>query len=164
MSARPWYREPMLALVIGLPLAAVVASIATLVIAARGPGDTMDRGVRRVAQTQTADLTPDHEAARLGIEATLTLDAGGSLALQFESGAQPADRLILTLRHGTDPGRDRVVTLKPRGESQFAGRLPASRAAGAYNLTLAPADGRWRLVGRLDAGESRVALRAALDE
>lgn len=164
MSARPWYREPMLALVIGLPLAAVVASIATLVIAARGAGDTMDRGVRRVAQAQTADLTPDHEAARLGIGAIVMLDANGFITLRFDSGGAPAERLILTLRHATDPGRDRVVTLEPRSESQFAGRLPASRAAGAYNLTLAPADGRWRLVGRLDAGASRVTLRAALDE
>ena len=164
MNARPWYREPMLALVIGLPLAAVVASIATLVIAARGPGDAMEHGVRRVAQAQTADLAPDYEAARLGIEATLAIDADGTVALQFESGESPAGPLALTLRHGTDPSRDRVVTLERRDGTRFGGRLPLPRAAGAYNLTLAPPDGGWRLVGRLDAGSRRVALQAALVE
>lgn len=164
MNSRPWYREPMLALVIGLPLAAVVASIATLVIAARGPGDAMDHGVRRVAQTQTTDLAPDHEAARLGIEATLALAADGTVALQFGSGGPPAGPLILTLRHSTDPGRDRVVTLERRDGVRFGGLLPLPRAAGAYNLTLSPPDGGWRLVGRLEAGGHRVALQAALVE
>lgn len=164
MSTRPWYREPMLALVIGLPLAAVVASIATLIIAARGPGDAMDHAVRRVAQTQTTDLAPDHAAARLGIAATLAMPADGTVALQFESGAPPAGPLVLTLRHGTDPGRDRVVTLEQRDAGRFGGLLPLPRAAGAYNLTLAPPDGGWRLVGRLEAGGRRVALQAALVE
>jgi hypothetical protein len=164
MNARPWYREPMLALVIGLPLAAVVASFATLVIAARGHGDAMDHGVRRVAQTQTTDLRPDHEAARLGLEATLSMDADGSVALQFQSGAPPAGPLALTLRHSADPGRDRIVALEPRDGTRFGGMLLPPRAAGAYNLTLAPPDGAWRLVGRLDAGSRRAALQAALVE
>ncbi len=164
MSVRPWYREPMLALVIGLPAAAVVAGIATLVIAASGPSESMDLGVRRVAQTQTADLAPDHAAARLGLEASVSLDAAGALEARIEPAYPAPGRLELTLRHSADPRRDRIVTLVRSGDARYAGRLPAPLDAGAYNLMLAPADGSWRIVGRLDRGADRAALRAALDE
>jgi hypothetical protein len=164
MSERPWYREPMLALVIGLPAAAVVAGFATLVIAASGPGDASYASVRRVAQTQTADLAPDHAAAQLGLAAVATIAADGTVALRFEQAAPADGPLALELRHATDPRRDRVVELARLDAASFVGRLPAPRAAGAYNVELEPADGAWRLVGRLDAGSSRLRLSAALVE
>lgn len=163
MSARPWFREPMLALVIGIPLASVVAGVATLVIAAGGPGDAMDADVRRVAQVQTADLAPDRESARLGLEATAALDGTGAIDVQFLAGTAPvADSLILALRHGTDAERDLVATLTRTDGDRYLGRLPAPRAAGAYNATLQPAGADWRLVGRLAIGGERIELRPAL--
>lgn len=165
MNPRPWYREPMLALVIGLPLAAVVAGIGTLVIAARGPGDAMDHAVRRVAQVQTTDLAPDREAARQGLAATAVIDDAGAIRLHLRTAAPvPADILILTLRHATDPRRDRSVTLAHLGGSDYVGRLPASPSTGAHNAVLEPAGGRWRLVGRLADGDRRFNLQPALGE
>ena len=69
MNTQPASREPMLFLVIALPAAAVAAGIATLVLAMGGAGDAGDARVRRVAQTQTADLAPDLAAARRGLRA-----------------------------------------------------------------------------------------------
>lgn len=162
MNERPWFREPMLALVIGIPLATVAAGIATLVIAARGPGDAMDDGVRRVAQAQIVDLAPDREAARLGLGATATIDAAGTVELRFRTGTPPAAQtLVLTLRHSTDPQLDRVVTLN-RDSVRYAGRLTAARAPGAYNAMLGPADGSWRLVGRLALNGDRLDLGPSL--
>ena len=160
MNARPWYREPMLALVIGLPAAAVVAGFATLVLAAGG--DAGDSRVRRVAQTQTADLAPDRAAARLALGAELALDGTGAVTLRFEDAA-PADSVLrLELRHGTDAGRDSGARLVRAGEGLFIGRLEAARGIGAYNAELAPEDAGWRLVGRLDAQSARVRLEPAL--
>lgn len=161
MSARPWYREPMLALVWGLPLAAVVAGIATLVIAAR-TSDEGDARVRRVAQTQTADLAPDRAAARLGLAAVATLDGEGVVHVVLDAAQPGADTLLLSLRHGTDPRRDRDVTLSRVEGAQYAGLLSGPLLAGAYNAELAPADGDWRLVGRLEDGAARIALTAAV--
>ena len=153
----------MLALVWGLPLAAVVAGIATLVIAAR-TSDEGDARVRRVAQTQTADLAPDVAAARLDLAATATLDAEGVVRVDLDAAQPGVDTLLLSLRHGTDPRRDREVTLSRIEGADYAGLLPEPLAAGAYNAELAPADGGWRLVGRLEDGAVRVVLAAAVTD
>jgi hypothetical protein len=162
MSARAWYREPMLALVIGLPAAAVAAGIATLVLAARGPDDSGDARVRRVAQTQNVDLAPDRAAAAIGLAAVATLDTDGAILLRFDAAAPDADSLAMTFRHVADASRDRAATLLSAGNGVFAGRLDAPRAAGSYNVELVPADSGWRLVGRLDAASARLALESAL--
>jgi hypothetical protein len=164
MSARPWYREPMLALVIGLPAAAVVAGIATVVLAVQSSGDTGDPRVRRVAQVQTTDLAMDREAARLGLAPALAIAPDGVVTVAFQGGQLQGDTLQLTLRHGTDPARDREVLLSRAGEYGYAGLLPAALAAGAYNVELAPRDGGWRVVGRLEDGESRLRLAPAVEE
>jgi hypothetical protein len=161
MSARPWYREPMLALVWGLPFAAVVAGIATLVIAAR-TSDEGDARVRRVAQTQTADLAPDRAAARLGLSAAVSFDAEGVVRVALDAAQPDEDTLRLSLRHGTDPRRDRVVTLSRVEGATYAGLFEAALEAGAYNAELTPADDAWRLVGRLEDGAVRVALAPAV--
>lgn len=163
MSARPWFREPMLALVIGIPLASVVAGVATLVIAAGGPGDAMDADVRRVAQVQTADLAPDRAGARLGLEANAAIDGAGAIEVRFQTVAEPvAESLVLALRHGADAERDLVATLTRVDGGRYLGRLPGPRAAGAYNAVLEPADRSWRLVGRLADAGNRIELRPAL--
>jgi hypothetical protein len=154
----------MLLLVIGLPAAAVVASIATLVLALRGSGDTGDPRVLRVAQTQVADLAPDRAAARLALGAVATLDVDGTVTLRFESAVPAESALRLTLRHVTDPLRDRAAALVAAGEGVYAGRLDAPRAAGAYNAELMPDGAVWRLVGRLNGESSRLPLEAALVE
>lgn len=161
MSARPWYREPMLALVWGLPLAAVVAGIATLVIAAR-TSDTGDARVRRVAQTQTADLAPDRAAARLGLAADATVDAEGVVRVGLDAAQPGVDTLRLTFRHVTDPRRDREITLSRVEGASYAALLPEPLGAGAYNAELVPTDGVWRLVGRLEDGAAHTTLRPAV--
>ncbi len=160
MSPRPWYREPMLALVIGLPAAAVVAGFATLGLAMGG--DTGDPRVRRVSQTQTANLAPDHAAARLALGAELALDGNGAVTLRFGDPVPGESVLRLELRHGTDAGRDSGARLVHAGDGVFVGRLETNRGLGPYNAELAPEDGDWRLVGRLEAQGSRVRLEAAL--
>lgn len=163
MSANPWYREPMLALVWGLPLAAVVAGIATLVIAARS-SDEGDGRVRRVAQTQTADLAPDRAAARLGLSATVSFEAEGVVHVALDAALAGDGTLGLSLRHGTDPRRDRELTLSRVEGATYAGLLPAPLDAGAYNAELTPEDDAWRLVGRLEGGAIRVALSPAVPD
>lgn len=162
MSARPWYREPMLALVFGLPLAAVIAGIATLVIAIQSADDGGDHRVHRVAQTQTADLAPDRAAARLGITAVATLDADGAIRVVLDASELTEDALQLSLRHVTDPRRDRNVTLSRIAGATYAGLLSGPLEAGAYNAELTPEDDAWRLVGRLEDGAIRVAFAAAV--
>lgn len=162
MNARSWFREPMLALVIALPAAAVVAGIATVVIAARSSGDAGDPRVTRVAQVQTTDLQADAAAARLGLRARAAFAPDGVVSLAFQAGGWQGDALRVTLRHATDAARDFDLLLY-RGDGNYAGLLPAALPAGAYNVEVAPAAGGWRIVGRLEEGAAEARLHPAIE-
>jgi hypothetical protein len=163
MRTQPARREPMLFLVIGLPAAAVVAGIATLVLALGGEGNAGDARVRRVAQAQMTDLAPDLAAARLALRAQAKVDGNSAVSLRFGGSAPAAAVLQLALRHAADPARDRAARLVRAGEGLYLGRLEAPRAVGAYNAELAPESGGWRLVGRLDPSSATLALAPALE-
>ena len=51
-AARPWWREPMLWLVIGGPVAVVVAGVATLVIAIQQPDPVIKADAGRLPAVQ----------------------------------------------------------------------------------------------------------------
>lgn len=163
VDTRPWFREPMLWLVIALPLAAVVAGISTVVIAVRAGGaDSVSDAVRRTAQVQVADLAADRRAADLGLSATLDIDREtGALrvALAGDDAVRP-ERLRLAVTHPTAAADDVVLPLLRQGDiwlGRFGGDLGHD-----WKLVLAPEDGRWRLVARLPAGTSAARLLPAL--
>ncbi len=86
MKPRHPFREPMVWLVVGLPVLAVVAGIALLVIATRsGSSDAVIDTVERTAQVQTAELGPDARAGALKLSAVLQVD-GQRLRLLPASG------------------------------------------------------------------------------
>lgn len=160
----PW-REPMVWLVWGLPALVVIAGISTVVIAVRAGGsDAVPVEVRRTAQIQVEDLAADRETLRRGLAATLQHDPQtGALQLQVTGSVEPAPAALrLRLRH---PGRaelDRELPLARAGQA-WHGRLDSGRSH-AWNLELAPADGSWRLAGRLEPGDRRAALKPRLAE
>ena len=103
-AARPAWREPMVWLVVAIPLAAVVASTALLVSAARSTGnnDAVTDQVRRTAQIQVEDLAPDLAARELQLAATVSVE-GERISLQPDGGDFPRDaELHLSLQHGDD--------------------------------------------------------------
>src|SRR3546814_12127144 len=73
-STRPWYREPMVWLMLALPAAAVVAGLSTVVIAVRASGDdAIPESIRRTAQMQEADLAADQQALQRHLCASVQL-------------------------------------------------------------------------------------------
>lgn len=161
---RRWYREPMLWLVMSIPAAAVVAGIATLVLAlGGGSADSVRDRVRRTAQVQVADQAADREALQRNLSGVLQRDPGtGAAAVQLEGDEVADAQLQLVLAHPTDAAADAVVTLVRQDGQRWLGRLPAQRIAHDWILELAPPDRSWRLRGRLRAGASDAVLRHGL--
>lgn len=162
---RPWFREPMLWLVLALPFSVVVAGIVTLVLAARsGSFDAVPDPVQRIGKAQTLDLGPDRLATGLGLAGELRL-APDTEAVELVAPDLPAAdvRLRLVLSHPSEARADVSVELLASGAGRYAARLAVPRSH-AWNLRLSPLDGRWRLQGRLDAGALSAALAPALDE
>ena len=160
--ARPAWKEPMLWLVVAIPAASVVASVALLVSAARSSGnnDAVTDRVQRTAQIQVADLAPDLAARRLQLAATLRVQ-GDRIRVSPASAAFPRDAMLrLTLQHPLRAQHDITLDM-PRDGEGWQLQHPLARGHD-WNLSLAAADGRWHLQGRLLRGRDTAELRPAL--
>jgi hypothetical protein len=158
-------REPMVWLVVALPLASVIAGFTTLVLAVRSGGsDAVPAEVRRTAQIQVQDMAADQRALREGLAANLVLDVQtGALELRLvPASSQPPAQLVLHLAHPQRAAADREVRLTRSGAGWY-GRIEPQRMH-AWNLRLTPPDARWRLLGRLEADAHGTQLRPALAE
>jgi len=137
--------NPVLWLVIALPLLAVAASLASLALAvSRGDpelpknyhweGTALDRDQERLAL-----------AAQQGIAATIAFDAASGLCTVTLQGSAPA-LLRLSLVHPVDPRADRQLELVRTGAG-YAVPCTAPSAAHWW-LELSDGQGRWLLRGR----------------
>lgn len=163
-TQRRLWREPMLWLVAGIPLATLVAGFLTLRIAGgSGALDAAPETVRRTAQTQTTDLSADEQAARLGLDAELEFLAEGRVVLRSPSIVRSANAegsLALQFVHPTDAAGDIDITLERDGHD-WRGRAMVDGQT-AWGLRLDDAGGHWRLVAKLTPGQRRIRLEPAL--
>jgi hypothetical protein len=152
-----WYREPMVWLVILIPLSSVVMGVVMLALAiSTDDGLVVDDYYNKGLEINRS-LERDRLAEHLAVGAEIVFDAGqvqvdlrGSDALSYP------DYLNLRLFHATRSGLDRHLVLGPRGTREYATTRP-ELAAGRWYIQL-DADG-WRLTGALEASPDRRLVR-----
>jgi hypothetical protein len=157
----PW-RNPMVWLMVGFPLAAVVAGLATLFIAIdAGGSDAIPDDVRRTAQIQTVELGPDERAAAGKLSAVFSVQEATVDVLVATGDFDRKRPLRLSLQHPVEAAQDIALTLQPndRGGWSAAHALAVDHA---WRLQLSDAAGSWRLLARLPAGQRGVLLRPSL--
>ena len=143
MTRRP--ANPVLWLVIALPLLAVVASLASLALAVTRGDSELPKDYHWEGAALDSDQQRLALAERAGIGATVSYQADTQRCAIALHGAAPA-QLRLELVHPTDPRADRRVTLAHTGatyEADCAG-LPAAH----WWLEVSDDTGRWMLRGR----------------
>ena len=147
---RRWWQEPMLWLIIALPLSSVIAGFITAWLAASDPdplvkddyqkkGFVLQQSEARAAQAAAVALAATIEAQQTGI----TVRLSGRLESYPE-------RLILTLVHPTREEQDRSLTLEASAPGVYASALPPL-SVGRRQLILEPEDRHWRLDGQWEA-------------
>ena len=159
-------RNPVVWLVIGLPILSIVAGVGLVVVALESGGDdAVIDTVQRTAQIQTTELGPDARAHAMKLSAVLHVDAKGVELLPvgggFSTGDVPRDvPLTLVLSHPSDATLDRTIQLTSSELGWHADlELPRDHD---WLLRLAPAGSQWRLRGRLLAGYGAAHLGPAL--
>jgi hypothetical protein len=160
---KPLWKIPEMWLVIGIPLASVVAGLGLVVFAVTSGGaDTVRDEVRRVSQIQTSDLGPDARASALKLKALLRNDAG-VLEVIPSSGDFPKQKnLRLVLGHPTQAQEDVRVELVPAATGWRGVRTLDADHDWVVELT--PEDGEWRLHGRLPKGQRAILLAPSLTQ
>lgn len=160
-AARSPWRNPMVWLVAGIPLASIIAGVGLVIVAMRQPNDAISEDVRRTAQIQVADLGADARAQQAGLRAVLRNEDGIVEVLPVAGEFDRSAALRVTFRHPARKALDRQLELVPtalgwRAEAEVDGTHD-------WNVELAPAGTGWRLYARLPANQHAILLQPALE-
>lgn len=158
---RSFWRNPVSWLLIGLPLLSVVAGVGLVIMAARtGGNDVAIDQVQRMAQIQTTDLGPDHQARKLKLTAVARIEDGVIEVLPASGEFVRNQPLRLTVVHPVQSAEDRTYELTP---STYGWHAEAELdSTHDWILRLAPEGAAWRLHGRLPKDQHAARLGPSL--
>ena len=145
---RHWKREPLVWMIIGIPLSAVIMGIIMLTLAINSwSGLVVDDYYRKGKQINLV-LARDKLAWELGLAAEFHLLDSGKVEIRFDPGVSviPGNEIQLKLVHATRPGLDRDINFANRNLRLLEAELPIP-GPGRWNLFLQTED--WRLTGSL---------------
>jgi hypothetical protein len=157
---RSTWSNPVMWLVVGLPLVSMVFGIGLVVVASGHSDDAIVDTVQRTAQMQVADLGPDARAQQMKLSAVMRV-AGDTLeVIPVQGDFDRRAPLRLRLLHPAHASGDRVIEVQP-GPLGWHG-VAAIDGSGEWNVRLEAVDGHWRIGGRLPKGQKAVALQPAM--
>jgi hypothetical protein len=157
-NGRPFWKEPMVWLVWGLPLASIVAGVGLVVTAVRAGGaDVVIDDVQRVSQIQTTDLGPDARAAQRQLSAVVQVRPDHVELTAVTGEFEHEAGLVLVMTHPTDAAQDLRLPLA-RTTTGWTSPVEIDTCHD-WNLQLSPENHHWRIRGRLqkDTQASRLA-------
>jgi hypothetical protein len=154
---KAWWQEPMVWLIAGLPASAVVAGLATVMIAAHKPDSLVTEEHAKQGMAINKVSTRQDKAAELALSARLDRSQDGNIRLELAGrlAAFPAV-LDLTLAHLSQADRDISVRLLLADRNTYIGHVP-DMVNGKRLLILEPEDRSWRLTGEWETALSRSA-------
>ena len=158
---RPFWKEPMMWVVLGIPLASIVAGVGLVVVSVRsGSADAVMDKVDRVSQIQTTDLGPDQQARALGLSAVLRIDEGVIEVIPVTGDFARKAPLRLLLQHPAQTAGDIQLEL---AATDAGWRLEQAIDDGHdWIVELSAGDGSWRLHGRLPKQQHATRLAPSL--
>ncbi|MEW6676645.1 MAG: FixH family protein [Pseudomonadota bacterium] len=143
---RPWWQERMVWLIIALPVTAVLASVATYMIASQEPVSMVRAQYTKTGMAIEEQRDAALKAASLGISATLDY-RDGAVRIQLHGNAPIAEpQLLLHLVHPTQEGLDQQIPLTQAGEGIYQARVLLA-GEGKRQLFLEPPSRDWQLQG-----------------
>ena len=145
---RPWYKEPMVWLVTGLPAIAVVASFTSYYFAARDPDTLLKSEYTKVGLAMVANSnSPSRKAAAMQVSAHLS-NRNGQLELVLAGRLQsPPKKLMLEILHPSRENQDMRILFLNAHDQTYIAAVP-KLGTGKKMLTLEPEDGSWRINGQ----------------
>jgi hypothetical protein len=149
----PWYKQFWPWFLIAFPATAVIAGIATVLIALADPDGLVVADYYREGLAINRNLERQRAAEKLGLGGELGLDSGdGKVSLQLKTAAATrfADPATLSLRlvHPTRAQKDLSATLYKDRYGRLSGLLRIPRE-GRWQVVIEPEDGSWQLSGAL---------------
>jgi hypothetical protein len=154
-----WYREPWPWILISLPLTAVIAGIATLIIAIENQDGLVAEDYYKQGLAINRVLARETRASDLGLSARMMV-SGKRVRIQLDGKGGFPDSITLRFVHPTRAGEDREVDLDSIATGWYEGILPPL-ANGHWRLQIEDAQSTWRLDGTWTTAEETVLFSSA---
>ncbi|MGD2139617.1 MAG: FixH family protein [Burkholderiales bacterium] len=155
----PWYREPWPWILIGLPLSAVIAGIATLIIAIQHEDGLVAEDYYKQGLAINRVLARESRASELGLTANLMF-AADQVRIRLQGSGQFPDRLRARFVHPTRAGEDREITMDATAPGWYEGTLPPL-AEGHWRVQIEDAQSTWRMTGSWTTSQGSLLISAA---
>lgn len=161
-SNKPWYRFPLVWMLIAIPFSAVIMGVIMIWLAVdTDDGLVADDYYKRGLEINRV-IERDKKAAELGLSAVIELDNRARvIKMTFEKGALEAypERLPVVLQHATRANSDISVWLDHGMANQYIGHLKQPLSGGIWYFSVAGSmvtgEG-WKLDARSRIGASNV--------
>lgn len=157
-KAVPWYREPWPWVLIALPLSAVIAGIATLVIAIKNQDGLVAEDYYKQGLAINRVLERESRAAALGLSAQAMI-SDNSIRIGLAGRADLPETVVVRFIHPTRAGEDRSIVLGTIANGWYEGVM-ADMAPGRWRVQMEDDQGMWRLTGMWITNARAFALSA----
>lgn len=142
--SKPWYKHPMVWLIILLPAASVVAGVGLLIVALINQDSVVRDDWYKEGKAINQNLARDETAKKLNQTADITIDTlTGEVVITLRAAASlPALQLFFS--HPTQANQDQTVVMQRHIDGTFHGNLTHA-LKGRYYVELSTPE--WRLLG-----------------
>jgi len=138
-----WYKEPWAWLVFALPFSAVVAGIATFIIANHEADPLVVGNYYKKGKAINLELDKVKLAQKLGMKFSLTVQ-DNELVIKPTGIEKEFSLLHVNFYHSTQEKKDFSFTLTPDGEGNFRQHIDKN-IDGKWQITLSTFDNKWKI-------------------
>jgi len=143
-DTRPWYKEPFVWMLIGVPLSSVIVGSFFIFLAASTKDTLVRDNYYKDGLAINQELKWDKKAKTMDIKLSIVLD-GNNAAINIENSRQVApNTLSLKLSHPTLKEKDRDSFLQLTGKNEFKGFIDELED-GRYYVMVESVEQQWRL-------------------
>ena len=131
----PWFKQPLVWMIIAIPASAVFAGFYTLYLAISTDDGLVADDYYKQGMTINRQLKRDETAARLKLAADTEIDTQtGFVKVKFDKGMLGIypDKLRFTLRHATQQQQDHSIVLQHGEGNLYVGAVSQVDQAGIY--------------------------------
>lgn len=141
---RPWYKEPYVWMLIGIPLTSVIVGSFFITLSIQNKDTLVRDNYYKDGLAYNQELQWDKKAKSLDIRLELTI-TGNDLRINILNSRQvPPDTLKVTLGHPTIPEKDRESHVQLTQDKSYIGFVDATED-GRYYLLIESAEQEWRI-------------------
>ena len=159
----PWYRYPMVWMLIAIPFSAIVMGVIMIWLAVTTDDGLVEDDYYKQGMTINRDLHRDAMALEKALSAVLEMDDSEGLVrvnLAFNKGELETypDTLQLKLQYATHDHNDVHLVLNHGQGDRYIGMVKQSLIPGKWYLELS--QGEWRLNGSMDVSKQAKVILA----